>query len=442
MTRRNLIRLSSYTAFALVILVALAMTNTRNMRTYKESLEVSYRQSLAELNECLDSVNTDLTKSLYSNSSSELKEISRDLYAQCTTAKNAVSRLPVSQMELGNAYKFLSQASDYAQYISGKIERGGVISDKEHNNLKSLLKYASAISKSTNEMLSIAENGMKITDGAVKSTAKISSAPLSNSFSESAKTFENFPTLLYDGPFSDQVLNKESMLLKNADAKSRDECKTIASKALETNENRISFDSDSKGRLPAYTFKSGRYTVAVTKQGGYIKSIIYSGKVNESNISEENACELAQKFLKHIGYYDMEQTYYSVNENVCTVNFAYAKGGVYCYSDLIKVSVSMENGTVIALDSATYLTNHVDRAAFSPKIKSSDAEKKLSPYLTVKGIKNCVIPKENGTEVQCFEFFCTSRDTGEDALIYLNNKTGAEEDILLLLYSDSGTLVK
>jgi len=442
MTKRNFIRLSSYTAFALVLLVALAMTNTRNMHTYKDSLEVSYRQSLSELDECLDNVNTDLTKSLYSNSASELKEISRDLYAQCSVAKNAVSRLPVSQMELGNTYKFLSQASDYAQYIGNKIERTGVINDREHNNLKSLMKYASALSKSTGEMVAISENGAKITDGAVKSSVSIRALPLSNGFSESAKAFESFPSLLYDGPFSDQVLNKESELLKAADTKSRRDCQSIVSGALEENENRIYYDSDSKGKLPCYTFKSGRFTVLVTKQGGYIKSILYSGKVNESNISEKNACELAQKFLKRIGYYDMKQSYYSVNENVCTVNFAYAKNNVYCYGDLIKVSVSMENGAVIALDASTYLTNHTERAAFSPKISSKKAQKKLSPYLTVNGIKKCIIPKENGTEEQCWEFFCTSRDTGEDTLVYLNNRTGNEEDILLLLYSDSGTLVK
>lgn len=442
MTKRNIIRLSSVGAFALIVLVAFTTVNTRNMHTYKETLEVSYRQSLSELNDCLDNVNTDLTKSLYSNSAAEMKEISRDLYAQCTAAKGAVSRLPVSQMELGNTYKFLSQASDYAQYIGAKIERGGVVSDKEHANLNTLLRYATALSKSTNEMLNIAENGMKITDGAVKNTAKISATPLSNSFSESAKTFEKFPTLLYDGPFSDQVLNKESEMLKSADARSREDCKKIAARALETNENRVSYESDSKGRLPAYTFKRGRYTISVTKQGGYIKSILYSAKVNENNISEKNACELADKFLKRIGYYDMKQSYYSVNENVCTVNFAYAKGDYYCYADLIKVSVSMENGEIIALDAATYLTNHTERKAFSPKVSSEKAQKKLSPYLTVKGVKKCVIPKENGTEEQCWEFFCTSRDTGEDALIYINAQTGIEEDILLLLYSDSGTLVK
>lgn len=442
MTRRNYVRITSFITLALAILIVSATVNTRNMNRYKQQLEISYQQSLSELNEYLDTVNTDLTKSLYSNSSQELGDISRDLYAQCSAAKNAVSRLPVSQMELGNTYKFLSQASDYAQYIGTKIRSGGTISEQEHQNLLSLLKYAQQFSASASQMVGIVESGAKITDGRVKSTANLNAAPLSTGFSESAKSFEAFPTLLYDGPFSDQVLNKKSELLKQAKAKSKEDCLAVVSAALKTGKDKISFDSDDKSKMPCYTFKTGRYTVSVTKQGGYLKSILYSGIITESNISEENAVNLAAAFLQHIGYTDMKESYYSVADNVCTVNFAYAKDGVYCYSDLIKCAVSMADGSVVSLDAATYLTNHTQRGAFTAEVSADEAQKRLSPYLKVNAVKKCVIPKGNGTEALCWEFDCTSTDTGEDALVYINTSTAEEEDIMLLLYSDNGTLVK
>lgn len=441
MKRRNIIRLISFGSVFVIALGVFAFTGVRDMSTYKNRLEVSYRQSLAELNECLDCVNTDLTKSLYSNSAKELKEISRDLYAQCSVAKNAVSRLPVSQMELGSTFRFLSQAGDYARYIESKTERGEAVTEKEHKNLNTLLKYSSDLSKQASEMVRLSEGGAKITDGDIKAEGTGASA-LSNSFSQSAKTFENFPTLLYDGPFSDQVLNKESELIIKSDSVTKNEAARIAAYAVDTSKNRLIYDGDSKGKLPAYTFKTGRYTVLVTKQGGFVKTILYSGAISENNISEKNAAALAKRYLERIGYANMKQSYYSVNNNICTVNFAYAKNGVYCYGDLIKVSVSMEDGKLIAVDAATYITNHRDRAAFSPKITQKQAQSRLSPYLTVNTVKESIIPKDSGKEVYCFEFFCTSRDTGEDALIYINTDTGDEEDILLLLYSDNGTLVK
>jgi germination protein YpeB len=138
----------------------------------------------------------------------------------------------------------------------------------------------------------------------------------------------------------------------------------------------------------------------------------------------------------------MKQSYYNVSDNICTINCAYAKDDVYYYSDLIKVGVSLSDGKIVSLDTTTYLTNHIEREAFSAKIKITDAQKLISPYLNVKSTKKCVIPKESGKEVQCFEFTCESTDTGEQALVYINAQTGDEEDIMLLLSTDNGTLVK
>ncbi len=439
---RGYIRIASFMMLGLSILFATAIINTRNMNSYKRQLEVSYQQSLSELAESMSTVNTDLNKSLYSNSASEQKQLSRDLFAQCSVAKNAVSRLPVSQMELGNTYKFLSQASDYAQYIQLKLESGKQLTEQEHSNLKALLGYSEKFSEALSDMTRLAASGAKITEGDIKSRDNISVTPLSNSFSESAKSFESFPTLLYDGPFSDRVLNKKSKLVSNSEIRSKEECRAIAARCIDSGEKALSFDSDERSLLPCYTFRHGRYTVSVTKQGGYVKSILYSGIINSSDISEDNAVNLAKSFLDKIGYSDMGESYYSVTDNVLTANFVYAKNGVYAYSDLIKVGVSMADGKILSLDASTYLTNHTERGEFKGKISAENARKRLSPYLKVNSVRRCVIPKDNGKEVMCWEFACTSSDTGEDALIYLNSKTGEEEDIMLLLYTDGGTLTE
>lgn len=442
MTKRNYVRITSYIVFGLTVIIAFALINTRGMTNYKNQLEISYQQSLTELSECLDSINTDLTKSLYSNSSNEIYDVSRDLYAQCATAKNAISRLPVSQMELGNTYKFLSQASDYAQYVGSKIEKGEKISDKEHKNLNTLLQYAQKFSKATQDMVKTVEAGGKITEGEINNTKAINLSSLSNNFSVSAKTFESFPTLLYDGPFSDQILNKKSKLVSQAKVTDKETCKNLVAKYLGVSSNKVNFEADEQSTMPCYTFKCGRYTVSITKQGGYVKSILYSGVVNDSNISEENAINLGKEYLDKIGYKNMKESYYTTSDNICTINFTYCENGVYYYSDLIKCSVSLSDGQILSVDAKTYLTNHTKRDKFSSKLTPQQCQKKLSSYLSVNSVKKCVIPKESGSEVMCYEYACTSKDTGEDALVYINTKTGQEEDIMLLLYTDNGTLVK
>lgn len=442
LTKRSYIRMISFGIVALIILMTVAITGNQKAERYQNQLEISYQQSLSELSECLSSIDTDLTKSLYSNSSGEIYDISRDLYAQCATAKNAISRLPIYQMELGNAYKFLSQASDYAQFIGYKIENGEKITENEHNNLKALLGYAQRFSKRTDEMMTVMQAGARITNDEVRSEENISVNAISNNFSSSAKTFEDFPTLLYDGPFSDQVLNKSSALVHNADVCNKNECKRIAAHALDVTTTKLSYEGDDQGKLPCYTFNCGRYTISVTKQGGYVRSILYSGTIDNKSITKENACNLAIDYLEKNGYKNMKASYYSVADNICTVNCAYSNDGVICYSDLIKVGISMDDGKIITLDSTTYLTNHIERSIKKPALSSKQAMSKVSSYLTPMSAEQCIIPKESGVEVHCYEVLCKSNDTGENALVYINAQNGEEEDIMLMLQSENGTLVK
>lgn len=442
MTKRNYVRIISYFAFTICIIISATIISSENTKTYKTELEVSYQQSLSELNECLDKVNTDITKSLYSNSYAEIYDLSRDLYAQCSTAKNAMSRLPISQLELNNAYKFLSQCSDYAQYIGKSVEQGSEITDEQHNNLKVLLTYAEKFSNQAKELMSMVNAGAKITDNQVKGMSEINVSALSNNFSVGAKTFEDFPTLLYDGPFSDQVLNRNSALVSNSEVYTKEECREIAAKVLNTNAGSVSYETDDKSRIPCYTFSCSRYTCLVTKQGGYIKELIYSGMISENNISTDNALNLAQSYLDKIGYSNMQACYYAVQNNICTVNCAYVKDGIRYYSDLIKVGISMADGEVVSLDAKTYLTNHKERTKGTISISQQEAMDKVSKYLEIENTRICTIPKESGNEVQCYEFTCKSTDTGENALVYINTENAREEDIMLMLNTDNGVMTK
>ena len=102
----------------------------------------------------------------------------------------------------------------------------------------------------------------------------------------------------------------------------------------------------------------------------------------------------------------------------------------------------MDNGKIVSLEAQGYLTNHIKRKVFNCKLTKEQAQSKLSKNLKVINSKRCVIPKESGNEVNCYEFRCNSNDTKEEVLIYINADKGYEENIMLLLYSDGGTLTK
>lgn len=442
MTKRGYIRLFSYSIAVVVILAGFAIMNMNNAANYQAALENNYQQSLNELSETMDSIETNLTKSVYSNSDKMLIEISSDLYSECNEAKGALSRLPVGQMNLSATYKFISQAGDYAAYIAQKAASGKKISDEEHKNLSTLLSYAQQLNDSISAMVSTCNNGGRITSSNVKNNNNVNVNALTNDMDNAETAFKDYPTLLYDGPFADAVLNREPEMLKNKDTYTKEEARDTAAYAMNCSADQVNFSSEEDGKIPCYVFTYGQKTVGITKSGGYVAYMLYGGKITQSAITDKNAVNIAKSYLEKLGYENMKETYYMTDNNICVINFAYTEGNVIYYSDLIKVGVSMGDGKIVSLEAKGFLTNHREREKFVTSKSQEDMQKSISPYLNVLGVKSCVIPKDNGTEAMCYEFHCESTETNEEVLIYVNTKTGAEENILLLLYSDGGTLTK
>ena len=442
MTNRMSIRFFSYAVCIVAVLAAYAIIGNHMSAKYKARLEAGYQQSLTELSECMDSIETNLTKSTYASTTTMMQRLSEDLYTECSTAKNALSHLPIEQMNLSGAYKFLSQAGDYAAYLSEKVRNKTEISDEEYENLQKLLDYAKKYSECVNDMVTRCSNGGEITENEIQNSSgdsKVSS--LSLDFTQAEDTFSDYPTLLYDGPFADAVLNKEAEVKKEKEI-TREEALKQAAKALYVTADRLTYAGEEDGTVPCYDYTYENCTVAVSRNGGHIAYILCSDKVGDRTVTEENAINVASAYLKKLGYEDMKDTYYANHGNVCLINFAYAKNGVTYYSDLIKVGVSLADGKIYSFEAKGYLTNHKTRENISVKVSEKELQNSLSKHVDVISSKYCVIPKDNGKEAACIEFHCAGKSSGDEVLIYINTQTGEEENILMLLYSDNGTLTK
>ena len=163
--------------------------------------------------------------------------------------------------------------------------------------------------------------------------------------------------------------------------------------------------------------------------------------VGEETISSKEGIKRAKKFLEKMGYESMDETYYSIYDGVCTINFAYKKDGIIHYSDLIKVSVALDSGEVLGVDARGYLTNHTKRDIYKENFTLEEAKKIISDDLEILSENSAVIPLKTGKEAYCYEFRCKD-SKGQQVLIYIDKATGEECDILLLLYADGGMLTR
>jgi germination protein YpeB len=135
----------------------------------------------------------------------------------------------------------------------------------------------------------------------------------------------------------------------------------------------------------------------------------------------------------------MKETYYMLQENILTINYAYEQSGVVVYPDLIKVKVAMDDGEILGLEAKGYLNSHTERADLEAKISEEEATESLNNKLEIQNTKMAIIPVKNTEEeVFCYEFQVTMEN--RKFLVYVNAVTGEEEEILLLVENDNGTL--
>lgn len=443
--RRKKIRIISFTLATIAVLFVWGAVSSARLTSLEREINASKERALTSLGAYVGEIRLNLDKSVYASTGTSFTRLSGEIWRDCAAAKLSLSEITDEKAEYSGVYKFLSQAGEYTKALGNKLSSNEKIDEDEREKLKKLNLYAEALDEKLSYLLEEQENG-GLSFEEIESTLKEDNEELLN-FGEELEsisdTEENYPTLIYDGPYSDHIENRGSELLGALDEVGRSAAQKKAEEFLKLSSGDLYFLSESGGNMPCYTFYNSSYTVSVTKKGGIVSYVLSSKYVGESKISEEEAVKAAYEFLENRGYTSVKDTYYADSDGICTVNFAYFEGDVIYYTDLIKVSVSLEDGAVTAFEATGYLMNHKNRTVKHDGYKYTPENAKgiLAASLEVINVKKAVIPTDYMDEKFVYEYHVKA-EGGKELLIYINPDTGEEEDILELLYYDGGVLTK
>lgn len=414
----------------------------------RAALQSTYQRAADLASDSLANLSSDLVKGMYAGTSPQLSMISSKMWKESAEAKSALSTLPVTDLTLENTNRFLSQAGDYAMYLSRKFAAGEELTEEERTQFAALREYADRLSAQVDEIACELQSGRLRVEELSQADRRMnradapdSEAPVS-ALKQVEDGFLGYPTLIYDGPFSDHLLEKTPQAVQGQPEVSTERARQTALRAAgrELPELR-----EENSALPCYVFHDGvSVSAAVSRQGGRLCYLITDKPDTlTERLSYEQAAERARQFLEQQGYRSMKDTYYQTDNGVMTLNFAYfePQAQAVCYPDLIKVEVSLEDGAILGMDARGYLVNHSERTLPEPAISPEQAAQSLSPMLEVQSQRLALIPSSGQKETLCYEFVCTS-PTGDRVLCYRNCVTGAEEQLLLLLETPGGVLTK
>lgn len=441
MTKKIRVLAAVFAAAGVLALGGAAIYQYDRAEDYSRMVNTTYRHAFAELVSGVNNISSGLQKSLYATSPSMICSTCTEVYGEAKSARMMMGELPFYG-ELEKTADFLTSVGDYTYMLSKSAAGGNEYTDEQHDNLRQLSDIAEVLAYNLTQLMRDLDSGT-ITLTALNKADNAAEDALSESMKIVESEFPEVPTLIYDGPFSEHIENMKPVYIEKMDKVEQVEAARYIAELLEIPADNITAAGERKGNLPVYMFeteKDGSTVYAeVTVKGGVVLEIMVARNVDEAQKTQEEAVEIAREFLEKAGYESFTESYYMTNGNVCTVNFAYTQEGVICYTDLIKVSVALDNGEVTGFETMGYVMSHKERQLPRISVTKDEAQDKVSDDLKILAHQLAVIPTEGKYEVMCHEFKCETED-GRHYIVYINVETGIEEKILVLIENESGTL--
>ena len=397
-------------------------------RAYRLHLNAMLERSFYELVGGLGDMEVKLDKLAVSDGAREDVLLLSELYRQADGAAQNLGALPVERDGINAAMKFVNQIADYSAALNEGIAQGRPISDTDVGQLQSIQERLS-------EMNSIVYDMDALDNWAGGDSAEIDMSAI-------ARENLSYPTLIYDGPFSDGARGGFKGLGTD---------KVDEQAALEVARQYAGGEPRLTGRtgspVPGYEIvcatEAGELELFVSETGGRVLYMLPSYDMVSQEVSAgaaqdvQGAIRIATQYLRERGFAGMAANYTQRSEGAVVINFTATQGGVTLYPDLVKVQVSLETGLVIGVESNNYLRNHVPRT-FPQNPLTADEARALVHTLEVESVRPVLIPR-NGQEIFCYEIRGTHE--GQTYLVYLDAVTGRTQDILQVVLTDDGEQV-
>lgn len=428
------------------------LLKTKNQ--YATMLQNQYQRAFRDLVTDVENVRILLDKADVSASTVQSNSLMTQLWQSGHSATQSLGLIPISLGVLSNTEKFLNQLSDFSFSIS-KINAGNkLMNDEQKNQLNQLSDYSTNLLNELRTMQQdINTDGIKFGEIATKGLFHMKDAGESvadTKFGGIEKQFTEYPTMIYDGPFSDNVIEGKPKALekeKDVDLKAAEDRvkKFIGADKV----GRVTEISSGKGSINTFGLeveppdgdKSKSVFIDITKKGGHVLWLLDPRPVTDKKLSDEEATKKAKEFLKTQDFGDLEETFYYKNDNTITVTYvAIEDGGVLVYPDQMKVKVALDNGDIVGFDALQYLKAHRQRDIGIPMISEEEARSKVSTNLEVDRVKLTLIPLPGDREQLCYEFRGKCKDN--DYFVYINAENGNEENILRIIKEENGTLTQ
>lgn len=403
--------------------------------TYQRQMDAVYSRAYYDLLDGASGLGVTLRKIGVSNSPRMQQSLLYEVWASASLAENSLAMFESQDDGILQAQKFVNQLGDYSQSLARRVGNGTPLTAEEREKLMKMGDMADVYMNALEQVQnSLGEGKMFVGDGGALEG-------FTSAFSQFSDPSFEYPEMIYDGPFSDALENREPIAFIGEEITAKTGVDFITDYFKGYDISNVEYIGDGNGDIPTFN-----YSLLVDGADAFVQISRQGGKLVAFNMSTSSGAEQAVKqeagptcqqnalaFADRLGFKDMQVVWSSSMNGECYINLAPVQNGVILYADLVKVKVRERDSRVIGLDATHYAFNHRDRQLPTPVVTAAQAAEKLSLPCESEG-RLALIPLHGKSEVLTYEFECHSDGT---YFIYIDALSGDEVNILYVI-DDNG----
>lgn len=430
----------SLTIVLVAVLIAfyrLKATDEQSTKTLDSIYASSYYSMVDSVNNL--QVNADKFETL--TTSSAQRAVLKDMEEDCAYIVAGLSVLPIDAQNSMSAIKFFNQISGMCEAYIKALDQGAELTSKQLV-LVDRAEYALSIIKSKlnthNDM--VRNPGYEFITISVFDDEGVTQ--FSSSLGDLTANEVEYPSMIFDGPFSSALENKQVKGLSTEEISEEQAREYVGNVVFKDEDVKIEYLGETNGDFVTYGYKVTRnkvdYNVQITKRQGLLLTMSGFVVKEDANISSEKAQDLAISFASRVGFGELTPTWVEVKDNVAYINLAPTQNEAVLYPDLVKVKVDMFNQIVVGFEARNYAFNHVGRD-IKTSISMQEAESELGFDYKILNTRTCVIALEDESEITAYEFCCDRIDGL--FYYYVDASTGKLAKILKVVDSNGTPLL-
>ncbi len=455
MKRPVLVALVSLAVLAVVSAWAFEQWSAR--RHLENLLNAEYQRSFFDTVLNVRGLEVLLGKVLVGDGSPQDADLLGETWREAVLAQRELSQLPVQPAVIGRTSQFLNQVGEFTNILMRQVAAGWPPSPDQWNTLEELHRQAGILNTQLQVVQRRVEAGgarywelaseLRARRGALRPAPP---DPASTALEAVNREMEQFPTLVYDGAFSEHMDRRVPRAATGApttEEKARERALAVVDRPRGELVARVT--GTTKGRIPSYRVEVAErndpdgdrlFLVDVARRGGEVVWMLDTRTPGAPAVSVSEARRAAEEYLNRLGRPDMEAVS-SEQQGEGTVMFAFVprQDGVLLYTDMIKVTVALDQGRVSGLNALDYVMYHRPRELPAPALSAAEAARRgLNPDFVVRSSRLVLIPTTGGGEALAWEI--RGERVGNEYLVYVNAGNGRREKILQVVETAEGTL--